>query len=146
VQDVDRFRVIAASGGAQTSRLVTSDGAVIGTVDGLVLEAQYRCSRGYLVVTADGNPYEEALHFHLIDEGLKVIDQASLGRIYNSGTFSAVTLGAADQLEFSFFGSERWRLMILAEPQRVWPRSFASVRFPGGLLKRHLLRLEKIRA
>ena len=144
MQAVDVFRVIPESADAQNSRLVTVDGVVIGLVDGSVLEAQYRCSRGHLLITADGNPYEETIHFHLVDEEMKLIDQASLGRIYNSGMLTDTRLGVGDELEFSFFGTERWRLVILADPQRIWPQLLGSVKYPAGLLKPHYLRLDKV--
>jgi hypothetical protein len=144
VHAVDLFRVVAESADAQKSRLVTVEGVDIGQVDGSVLEAQYRCSRGHLLITADGNPYEETVHFHLVDEEMQLVDQASLGRIYNSGILTDIRLGAGDDLEFSFFGTERWRLAILADPQRIWPRLLGSVTYPAGWLKPHYLRLEKV--
>ena len=139
------FRLVPEPGSSQRSQLFSGDTA-IGQVDGTVLEAQFQTSRGYLVVTADGNPYEEVIHFHLLNEKMEVADHVSLGRPYHAGILSDVAVGAGDELEFSFFESERWRLVILTQPERVSPRLFAAVRYPRGPFRKHFLRLDRLGA
>ena len=99
-------------------------------VEGIVLEAQYRCRAGYLVVTSDGNPFEELLHFYLVGNKNEILDDLSLGRMYNPGIFRDVTIvPGAEAFEFTFFGDDRWRLSILDPPRRaLLPRVFSNVR------------------
>jgi hypothetical protein len=146
LESVQSFQLVPDDPERATSRLVSTDGSAIATVEGTTIEAQFRCARGYLVITSDAHPYEEMLHFHLLDEGMKVIDTVSLGRIYHSGILRELMVGAGDEVEFSFFGEERWRLVILKKPTRVRPKLFSSITYPAGALKRHFLRLEKVTA
>jgi len=110
-------------------------------VDGAVLEAQYRCSHGYLIVSADGDPDEELLHLHLMSTTFEALDHVSLGQAYNPGDFHRPIIKQADVLEFSFFAEERWRLTVLPSPKRMLRRPFSSVRRSGGLLRAHFLEL-----
>jgi|SRR6478735_9268115 len=120
------------------------DGQALAEVDGAVLEAQYRCSQGYLLVTAEGDPDEQLLHLHLMSTKCEALDQVSLGRMYNAGNFSRPTIGEGDVLEFSFFAQERWRLTVLPRPKRMLSVPFSPVRRAGGVLRAHLLDLARL--
>ncbi len=126
------------------SHLTLKNGPTL-EVEGRVLETQFQCSQGYLVITSDGNPYEEMLHLYLLNDKCEVLDGVSLGQIYHSGSIRDVTVCGDDCLEFSFFGTERWRLHILNIPEiRLLPRPLASVRYLKGWLHSHYLRLKKV--
>ena len=112
-------------------------------VEGQIIEAQFRCARGYLVITSDGNPYEEMIHFYLLDSEGGLLDEVSLGQIYHSGTLRDIALKSDDQLEFSFFGTERWCLLILGEARLQLPRLFSSVRRTHGWFGSHYMSLRK---
>ena len=139
MEAIDKFRIEPIAGGTLHSRLAF-DKSLSLEVAGVTIEAQFRCSRGYLVVTSDGNPYEEIIHFYLLSEGGEVLDELSLGRIYHSGTLRDVVPHAGDRLEFSFFGRERWCLSILDKARLQPPSLFSSVRRKGWS---HYLSLQK---
>lgn len=127
------------------SALLNADGSVIAQVRGRVLEAAYRLQSGYLVLTSDGNPYEEVLHCHLFSAAMDAVDDLSLGQAYASGIVKHLRVVEGQCLEFSFFGDEIWRLSIAGEPQMQWkPQLFDSVQYPQGWLRKHQLRLERI--
>jgi len=140
MQPVHKFRVEPMEG-REHSLLVSDDGIRL-EVEGVILEAQFQCSRGYLLITSDDNPHEEILHFYLLGDARKVLDELSLGQIYHSGILRNVVPHSDDRLDFSFFGTERWSLSILDEPVSRLPALFASVRRKGWFGS-HYLSLEK---
>lgn len=67
----------------QTSLL--HDGRPTATmVPGYVIEAQYRCDDGYLVVTSYDCPFEEANEFLLLSDTFHMLASTSLGQPYAS--------------------------------------------------------------
>jgi hypothetical protein len=62
-----------------------SDGKDTGKkIPGYVIEAQYKCQHGYLVITSQDCPYEEANDFLLLNDKFDVVAKESLGLIYSS--------------------------------------------------------------
>ena len=122
------FSLRPLDGSKGDSRLL-ADGAEIGRVEGLVLEGQYRCGPGYLVVTSDDSPFEEGLHFYLFDRTYAPLDDVSLGRMYQPGIYRDVVMASdREAVEFTFFGGDRWRLSIADRPTRTWlPRPFSAL-------------------
>lgn len=143
MESLNRFPLASPDVEQATSQLLDEDGKQLASIEGVMIEAQFRCSWGYLVITSNASPFEEELHFYLLDGNLSVIDSLSLGQVYHSGILRQLQPGPTDQLEFSFFGEERWRLSVLAEPRRRLPLPFSSVRYSGGALRSHTLYLEK---
>lgn len=86
-------------------------------IEGLLLQAQYECSAGYLLLLTDDCPFEELLHIHLLDRNLRPLDQVNLGKAYEAGILSRLQVTGNDVLEFSFFGGDRWQLSVLTEPR-----------------------------
>jgi hypothetical protein len=117
-------------------------GQALAELDGAVLEAQYCCSHGYLLVTADGDPDEELLHFHLMSTTFEALDRVSLGQMYTPGDFRRPIVKQGEVLEFSFFAEERWRLTVLPSRKRMLPLPFSPVR--RALLRAHLLALVRL--
>lgn len=147
MEPLQGFTIIPAEDEGLSSALVSAEGRNVATVQGQVLEQVYRCSRGVLVITSDGNPFEESLHFHLFDEQMKELDGLSLGQIYHSGSLREVAACGADCLEFSFFGEERWRLTVLEHSRlRWWPKLFSSVQEHRTGLRGHCLELRRVGA
>ena len=143
MEAVDKFRVEPLGPESLRSRLIAPDGSFL-EVEGQVLEMQFRSSQGYLVVTSDGNPYEEMVHFYLLDPAGQFRDGISLGRIYHSGILADISVGD-ETLEFSFFGKERWRLSIRDSPGPVlFPNPLSGIRSINGRLRRHYLHLERL--
>ncbi len=142
--EVTRKFLLKPCGGEEPQSIITVDGGATLRVDGRVLEMQFECSQGYLVATSDGDPYEEMLHFYLLNGECHVLDAVSLGQIYHPGSLRNVTLSPEDSLEFTFFGVERWRLRILNTARfHPCPRPMASVRYAKGWFHSHYLQLEK---
>lgn len=74
--------------GSKGDLRLLAEGVEIGRVEGLVLEGQYRCGPGYLVVTSDDSPFEEGLHFYLFDRSYSPLDDVSLGPDVPAGDLS----------------------------------------------------------
>jgi hypothetical protein len=128
---------------AARSRVI-SNGDSVAEVAGCLDEMQFTCSHGYLLITSDGNPYEEELHFSLLAPSREILDGFSLGQIYHSGIFSNIEI-VGDTIEFSFFGAERWCLTVLDAPRsRVPLNRYATVHGALGNWRRGFLSLTRI--
>jgi hypothetical protein len=53
-------------------------------IPGFIIEAQYRCRHGFLLITSQACPYEESNDFILLDLALKLVATKELGRAYCS--------------------------------------------------------------
>lgn len=141
METADKFRIEPFAGGELHSRLVCNEGLTV-EVQGRILEAQFRCSLGYLVILSDGNPYEEMIHFYLLNDSGEILDGLSLGQIYHSGILRDL-VSSENQLEFSFFGKERWQLRVMDRPRFHVPSLFSSVSRTKGGFRPHYLSLRK---
>lgn len=90
-------------------------------IAGSVLDAQYRCSPGFLLISNEDSPYEEGLHITLLSPGLAVLDRLEMSHAYAPGLLRDLRIAGEDALEFSFFGGDSWRLTVLANPRRWSP-------------------------
>jgi hypothetical protein len=62
-----------------------ADGVDTGqSVSGYVMEAQYRCAAGYLLVTSYDCLFEEANTFYLLNERFETISSTTLGVMYGT--------------------------------------------------------------
>lgn len=113
---------------------------------GKVLEHQFQVGRAYLLLITYDVPYEESLFIYLLDGSWRILDMYELGAAYVPGILKHVQTISEQQLEFSFFGDERWRLTVLDRPVRRWDDVFRSplVRPFGRLLSRRHLELRRI--
>lgn len=82
-------------------------------IDGAVLEAAVKWRGGYLVMGTDDIPQEDTLRIYLFDLSLNLIDSATLGAMYSTGTFRDLALESPDLLRFRFIGGTTWTLKIL---------------------------------
>lgn len=84
---------------------------------GLVLEAAFECQgigdARFLLFLTDDVPFEDFLHIHLLDASLRLIDSASLGAMYSTGSFRLVGEPAGHVLRFRFFDDDEWSLELL---------------------------------
>lgn len=78
-------------------------------IAGEYLEAAILWNGCYLILTTDNSPFEEMLDIHLLDLNLKVGDSASIGDMYNTGTFSHLQLSDPNTISLSFIGDARWK-------------------------------------
>jgi hypothetical protein len=140
---VHRFQLERLGPDAVRSRLI-ADGRTVAEVAGRVDELQLGHRDEYLLITSDGDPFENELHLYLLGPSGDVVDGVSLGLVYHSGTLSDVEI-VGDTLEFSFFGAERWRVTIMDSP-RMWlpPNPFARLRSEVGAWRRHRLKVDRL--
>jgi hypothetical protein len=145
MQPVELFTLQPVEGDALLSRLICG-GRDHGKVNGRVLEGQFQCERGYVLLTSDGNAFEEVAHIYLLGADCQTVDVVSLGAMYHSGHIRDLVPCGDDCLEFSFFGgSDRWRLTILKKPKmRLLPSVASSIRYPNGWLRPHYLELVRV--
>jgi hypothetical protein len=86
-------------------------------VNGATLEAAVQWRDCYLLLMTNDIPYEERLSMHLLDGSFALLDTASLGAAYSTGTFAALELLEPDQVSFRFIGDTLWRVELLTEPE-----------------------------
>ena len=138
------FRIELLPDNELQSRLIGSDGRPSEPIEGRILEAQFRTPVGDLVITSDGDPYEEVLHFTLLNPERKVLDRISLGQIYHTGMLRDLRPAGEASLSFQFFGDDRWRLTVLPKPRWRLPSLPTSpVRRTRGWLQSSFLLLER---
>jgi hypothetical protein len=86
-------------------------------VNGATLEAAIQWRDCYLLLMTNDIPYEETLSMHLLDGSFTLLDTATLGAAYSTGTFAALELFEPDQVGFRFIGDTPWRIELLTEPE-----------------------------
>ncbi|GKS97200.1 hypothetical protein [Acidovorax sp. SUPP2825] len=109
---------------------------------GGVLEAQFEDERGYLVISTEGNPQEEALFIHWLNPALQIKDSLEISADYTPGIFKNPQIAPeAQAVGFSFFDDgKRWLVTVLQTPRWLrheypvkrktpfWNRSWLMVR------------------
>lgn len=85
-------------------------------VPGAVLEAAAQWQSFTLLFITDDTPFEELLHIHLLDAQLNLLDSATLGGIYSTGSFSLLESAEPDTLRFRFIGGTDWSVQVLPQP------------------------------
>lgn len=115
--------------------------AVPEPVEGIVLEAQFSVGEFGLLVLSDDCPYEEILHFSLLDASLRLADGLELGAPYTAGVFALTGFTDAPGITFTFDGDALYELVIHRSPRRVLRPSIRGVRRRGGWLKPRYLEL-----
>jgi hypothetical protein len=112
---------------------------------GTQLVAQYAYGDRFLLLLDEDCPYEGHLYALLLGPALEVVEQRELGVPYAAGFVTNLRVAAADALEFSFFGSDRWRLAVLSIPKLTWVDwNRPSTRQWRKLLARRWLALDQI--
>lgn len=84
-------------------------------VPGAVLEMAAQWQAFYLLFTTDDTPFEELLQIHLLDADLRLLDSATLGGIYATGSFSPLESAEPDTFRFRFIGDTDWSVQVLPE-------------------------------
>lgn len=83
-------------------------------IDGAILEATVGWGEYYLAFVTDDIPQEDTLRIYLFDSHLKLIDSATLGAMYSTGSFGHLELLSPNMLSFTFFGDTTWVLELLS--------------------------------
>lgn len=149
VKSISRFSLegvpVYGSGQALESKLY-SDGVPTGrVVPGVRLEAQFQCRPGYLLLTTEDNPYEEELHLILMDPMYEIVDALRLSVPYAPGLLTDLHVRSEGEIEFSFFGKDRWLLAVAETPKRnLCGRRAPGVHSNGSLVARRYLSLKRV--
>ena len=86
-------------------------------VDGVWLEKQYKVTPGYLLLLTDDCPFEERLSIYLLSEDMRVLDSMELSLIYHMGILRDIKIESSNELTFTFFGEDCWRLGVRRSPR-----------------------------
>jgi hypothetical protein len=103
------------------------------SVEGAYLELCLKLGQQYLVFMTDDIPGEDMLHIHLLAEDLSVIDSATIGGMYSTGSFTNYTVLEPNQITFNFIGGNEWRVEVLED--KVFSLPFVSS--PKGVARKH---------
>ena len=90
-------------GGAQTHK----------KIDGTYLELCVKVDERFIVFMTDDIPSEDMLHVHLLDKNLDVIDSATIGGMYSTGSFENYNLQEPNKITFNFIGGNEWVVELL---------------------------------
>lgn len=85
-------------------------------VQGAILEGAVFADGRFLLFLIDDVPYEEALSIHLLDDRLHLLDSATLGAAYSTGSFGGLELRPPRTARFRFIGETDWSVEILPRP------------------------------
>ena len=124
MQEIDEFSLVPLGDGGdeapERSTLLHRGVSLPITIDGVILQRQYRCGERYLLLTTADCPFEEALWIRLLSPSFETLDCLEIGAIYAPGDLGDVCVHPDGELEFSFFGDRRWSVELHDAPKRVW--------------------------
>lgn len=86
-------------------------------INGAILEAAIGWNGCYLAFITDDIPHEDTLRIYLFDPRLRLIDTATLGAMYSTGSFDHLELSPPNMLSFTFIGDTTWALELLGQPE-----------------------------
>ena len=101
---------------------------------GAYLELCLKVGDRYLVFMTDDIPGEDMLHIHLLGSDLNIIDSATIGGMYSTGSFKNHNVKGPSQITFNFIGGNEWRVDVLEG--KVFSLPFISS--PKGVSRKHL--------
>lgn len=90
-------------------------------IAGAILEAAVEWRDYYLVFITDDIPNEESLRIYLFDSSLNLVDSATLGAMYSTGSFGQLKLLQPNVLRFEFFGDTTWEVELLDRQELALP-------------------------
>ena len=99
---------------------------------GAVLEAAIEWHECRIAFFTDDIPYEDMLRIYMFDVAMTLVDAATLGARYSTGTFAELTLQPPNSVSFRFFGGTVWRMVLLDDQEFALP--FLSD--PGGVRRK----------
>lgn len=132
-----------SSGGIPSCNLLSKTTGKTIVVTGCVLEKQLDTSLGHLLFLTENNPYEEALHIHLLSKDLTLLDSIEISANYRSGLFRNFKITKPNSLNFAFLDDvETWQLELLERAQF----NFLRLKYPvkrsiGNFWNKGLIRL-----
>jgi hypothetical protein len=113
--EVTAERQVAESDETPPSSRILVNGTPSAVVSGAQLEAAVECDGRFLLFMTDDTPFEEVLSIHLVSSDGHLLDSATLGGPYTTGTFSGLSLNPPNRVGFRFIGEADWSIEILAD-------------------------------
>ena len=104
-------------GEAPASEVLVNGVSTGNLVSGALLEAAVQWENRYLLFMTDDVPFEEMLTIHLLDAQMNVLDSASIGSPYASGSFTSLLLNEPNTVRFRFIGDTLWSIELLSHPR-----------------------------
>ena len=103
------------------SEIIVSGESTRKLIDGVILEAAIQWDGHDLVFITDDIPNEDSLRIYLFDSQLTLVDSATLGAMYSTGSFGDLELLPPNVVRFEFFGDTTWELELLAHHEIALP-------------------------
>lgn len=125
METIERFDLRVADKDPEYRQIVDSEGRHGPLTVGRLIEGQFRCPAGYVLLLTENAPYDEGLHILLLNEGYKILDCMEIGRSLTPGILKNPR-PEGDGLGFEMFDCH-WHLKVHTTGQ-YWP----SLRPPPG--------------
>ena len=132
ILDIQEFNTSPIS--SEESVISLGNTQTVKNIDGCYLELCIKISGKYLVFMTDDIPNEEMLNVYLLSEDLNVIDSATIGSIYSTGSFKDYSIKEPNTLTFHFIGETEWKLEVLDNKEFLLP--FFSL--PKGVSRKNM--------
>ena len=127
----NKFRI--ASSSTYKSSVSIEGKQVNQEIEGVYFELCLKLKQQYLVFMTDDIPGEDMLHIHLLAEDLSIIDSATIGGMYSTGSFKNLSIQEPNQVKFNFIGGNEWRVEVLED--KVFSLPFISS--PKGVSRKN---------
>ena len=105
-------------------------------LEGVYLEWCVELGGRYLLFLTDDVPNEDQLHIHLLSPELALLDSATIGSMYATGSFRDPKILDDNRLCFHFIGGFEWHLTVLNHSLFKLP----LVSSPKGVSRKHWFR------
>ncbi len=114
-------------------------------IQGSILENVIQCGECFLVFMTDDVPYEDTLSIYLLDTQLNILDSASIGGMYLTGSLSDIKLTPPNHISFNFIDGCDCFIDILPAPKFHIPSlsPFNIVKRPFSFYRYFFLYCEK---
>jgi hypothetical protein len=146
--------ILRADGESTETSELLFDGQVVGQVDGLLIEQQFKIDTGFLLFNTHDCPYEEALSISYLNSTFEILDNRLLYGYYSTGTLRDVRVCDKNRVQFSFFAEDLWELTVFPHPRftpsqwglagYVHPYFLISSLMDGRSFKRRHLKLKML--
>ncbi len=123
---------------APNSEVLVGRRATGRVVRGAILEAAVEWNQHIVLLASDGVDFDDALHIHLLDARIQLLDTAQIGMVSVGTGFSNLVFKEPDTLEFAFASPERWRVTLFRQrrPRIPWIGEPMAVSRPFGFSRR----------
>ena len=113
-------------------------------IRGAILESVIQCGEYFLVFMTDDVPYEDTLSIFLLDTQLNILDSATIGGMYLTGSLSNIKLIPPNHINFNYIDGCDCLIDILPAPKFHIPflSPFNAVKRPFRFYRHFILSCE----